>query len=177
VAAPDLQSVTTTARQSAEALEKLTADQARMLSENAELNKQLEEAQETARQNDRLMKDLKAAQAQLVLDKAKLEGQLQASEQQVTESAAKLSASQDELAKMEIKLNAGQEQIARLLSQKQQKQRPRQLSASTNPPDKPVPTAWLRQPKQTASPIPANSRARSAQKGAVAGSTPPAAAR
>jgi hypothetical protein len=179
-AAPDLQSVTTAARQSAEAqqaIEKLTTDQAKMLSENAELNKQLEEAQEMARQNDRLMKDLKAATAQLVLDKARLEGQLQASEQQVTNIAAKLSASQDDVARMEMKLNAGQEQIARLQSQKQQKQRPRQLSTSNNPPDKPVPTASLRQPTPTPSPIPANSRVRSAQKGAVAGSTPPAEAR
>jgi hypothetical protein len=177
-AAPDLQSSMTATRQSTEAreaIEKLTADQARILSENAKLDKELEEAQEMARQNDRLMKDLKAEQAQLVLDKARLEGQLHASEQQVTNLAAKLSASQDELAKMEIKLNAGQEQIARLLSQRQQRQRARQLSASNNPPDKPVPTASLRQPKPAPSPIPANSRARSAQKGALAGSTPPAA--
>jgi chromosome segregation ATPase len=175
-AVPDLQSVTTAARQSAEtqqAIERLTADQARMLSENGELNKQLKEAQEMVRQNDRLMEDLKAAQTQLVLDKAKLEGQLQASEQQVTNLAAELSASKDDLARMEVKLNAGQEQIARLLSQKQQKQRPKQLSASNNP----VPTASLRQPKPTPSPIPANSRAINAQKGAVAGSTRPTDAR
>jgi len=174
-ATPNLQSVATLTRQSAEAqqaIEKLTAEQARMLSENAELDKQLKEARETVRQNERLVDDLKAAQTQLVQDKARLEGQLQASEQQVANTTAKLSASRDDAARMEVKLGASQEKTTSLLSQKQQRQRPRQLSAGNNPPTT-IPTASLRQPKPSSSPNPASLRAKNAQKSAIAGGARP----
>src|SRR5262249_23772840 len=165
----------TLTRQSAEAqqaIEKLTAEQARMLSENTELDKQLKEAREMVRQNERLVEDLKAAQAQLVQDKARLEGQLQASEQQVANTTAKLPASREDAAKMEVKLGASQEKTTSLLSQKQQRQRPRQLSAGNNPPTT-IPTASLRQPKPSSSPNPASLRAKNAQKSAIAGGARP----
>jgi hypothetical protein len=169
-----VQSVAALTRQIAEArqaIDRLTAGEARMLKDNAELATRLKDTEDMVRRNAGLVDDFKAVQAQLAQDKARLEGQLQASNEQVTSIAAQLAASRDQLAAMQAQLKASQEQVAHLPEPKQhQKRAPSAPASASNAPPRPAPLSL--DARSTAPKPPANPRAKSAQTG-----TNPSAAR
>ena len=133
----------------------LKAQQAKMLFENSERDKHLEEAQELARRNVILIKDLKSAQVQMGQDNGNLAAQLKASQEQVATLAAQLDASQIQMAKIAAQTKASQDQIPRIA---EQRQRVKPLVAASSqlasgPANKPTPKPRPQHPKpQTQNP-------------------------
>jgi chromosome segregation ATPase len=132
----------------------LKAQQAKMLFENSERDKHLEEAQELARRNVNLIKDLKSAQVQMGQDNGNLAAQLKASQEQMATLAAQLDASQIQMAKIAAQTKASQDQIPRIA---EQRQRAKPLVAASQlasgPANKPTPKPRPQHPKpQTQNP-------------------------
>lgn len=148
---PDLaQSVATMAPQLAESekeIDRLKANQAQMLLDNAELEKHLTATQELARRNADLIRDLESAQSQMTQANVSLAAQLRASQEQVTNLAAQLDTSQVQMANMAAQLKANQDQIARLVEHKQRSKPVVSAALPTSAPPKPSSKPPLQQLK------------------------------
>ena len=132
-------------------IDALKAQQAKIVLENSERDRHLEDAQELARKNADLITDLKSAQSQMVQDSVTLAAQLKASQEQVATLAAQLDASQVQMAKIMAQAKASQDQIARLVEQKQRSKRLVAASLPTSAPtSKPPPKTQLQQTRPQA---------------------------